>query len=101
MARSARKGHKSLLEDGTYEGLEIPQDDVTLDVSAEVLSEEHFDAGEGVESSEETKKDGDPKKKTDPIMPITSSARQMDAVTKARIEKEIRHLNDTACADLV
>ena len=67
MARAARKGYKSLLEDGTYKGLEIPQDDVTSDVSAEALSEEYFDAGEGVESSEDTKKDGEPKMKTDSV----------------------------------
>ena len=96
--KGSKKGYKSLLEDGTSKGLEIPQDDVTSDISAEVLSEEYFDAGEGVESSEETKKDGAAKKKADPV---TSSGRQMDSATKARIEKEIRHLNDAAHTDLV
>ena len=45
IARAARKGYKSLLEVGTYEGLEIPQDDVSLDVLTDNSSEQYFDVG--------------------------------------------------------
>ena len=45
MARAARKGYKSLLEDGTYKGYGIPRDDVSPNVSTETLGEEYFDVG--------------------------------------------------------
>ena len=97
-ARAARKGYKELLEEGTYKGYEILQDDVSPDVSIDNSSEQHFDAGDGVESSEEAKfKD---KQKVGEATKLTENIPR-DEASRAKIEKDTRQLNAMAYTDLV